>query len=200
MEWNRRIATRGAPWAMVLIVAGACGGTANREEATLVSEVGDPVRAAVAAAKAEQVKLLPNGRIPVEGLLVGGQPTLEQFQDAQAAGYRSVINIRTPKEPAVGREAIEALGMSYHTLPIAGADGLTEENARALSRMLEELEGPTILHCGSGNRVGGLLALKAYFVDGKSPEEALQFGLDAGLTRLEPVVRERLGMNSESAD
>ena len=37
-----------------------------------------------------------------------------------------------------------------------------------------------------------LLALKAHFVDGQSAEDALQFGLDAGMTRLEPWVRELL--------
>ena len=43
---------------------------------------------------------------------------------------------------------------------------------------------PAMVHCASGNRVGAMLALKAAWIDGASPEEALQLGVDAGLTRL----------------
>ena len=51
-----------------------------------------------------------------------------------------------------------------------------------------------LLHCGSGNRVGALLALKAFWLDGGSAEEALEVGLAGGVTRLEPTVRELLGL------
>ena len=51
---------------------------------------------------------------------------------------------------------------------------------------------PVLLHCGSGNRVGALLALAAFHVDGRPADAALQYGLDSGLTRLEPVVRDHL--------
>jgi hypothetical protein len=47
------------------------------------------------------------------------------------------------------------------------------------------------MHCGSGNRVGAVLALRQS-LNGASDEESIQYGKDAGLTRLEDVVRERL--------
>ena len=50
------------------------------------------------------------------------------------------------------------------------------------------------MHCASGNRVGGLFALKAFYVDGKTPEEALEIGRSAGMTRTEAVVRQELGL------
>jgi hypothetical protein len=50
------------------------------------------------------------------------------------------------------------------------------------------------LYCASGNRVGALLALAAARHEELPPEQALQLGLDAGLTRLEPALRERLGL------
>jgi hypothetical protein len=49
-----------------------------------------------------------------------------------------------------------------------------------------------MLHCGSGNRIGALFALMAFHLEGESADRALQVGREAGLTRLEPVVRERL--------
>jgi hypothetical protein len=57
-----------------------------------------------------------------------------------------------------------------------------------------------MVHCASGNRVGALLALRANRLEGASPEDALELGLDAGLTRLEPAVREALGLSEEAAE
>ena len=156
------------------------------DEAAATAEV-EPMETAV-------VELLPNARQPMEGVLAGGQPTAEQFAAAAAAGYRTVINMRmldeagTAEEPAL----VADLGMEYIALPTDGATGMNEEMARKLDQALENAERPVLLHCGSGNRVGGLLALRSYYVEGRSAAEALQYGLDSGLTGLEPAVRENL--------
>ena len=41
------------------------------------------------------------------------------------------------------------------------------------------------------------IALKAFWIDGQSAEESLALGSAAGMTRLEPVVREHLGLGDE---
>lgn len=139
--------------------------------------------------------LLPNGRAPLEGIITGGQPTPVQLEAARKAGYRTIVNMRPADEPgSTAPDDVTKLGMSYVTLPIAGAADVTEENARRLAGILEKAERPVIIHCSTGNRVGALLAMKAFVVDGKPPEEALALGQAAGLTRLEPVVREKLGL------
>ncbi len=144
------------------------------------------------AAEPDWTALLPNARQPAPGVVTGGQPTLEQLRQARDAGFTTVINLRAAGEPGTGREDVEALGMRYVPIPVDGTAGVTEANARALSWALEEADGPVIVHCGSGNRVGALFALKAFHVDGRSAQEALDLGLEAGLTRLEPVVRRHL--------
>jgi protein tyrosine phosphatase (PTP) superfamily phosphohydrolase (DUF442 family) len=63
--------------------------------------------------------------------------------------------------------------------------------AEKLDAILAEADGPVLVHCGSGNRVGALLALRAS-INGASDEEALELGRQAGLTRAEAVVLERL--------
>jgi len=139
--------------------------------------------------------LLPNGRMPFAGVLTGGQPTAEQLAEAKAAGYKTVINMRMPGEPgSTDADAVKALGMEYVSLPIEHAEGVNETNAKKLAEILEKTPHPVIVHCGSGNRVGALFAMKARFVDGKTPEEALAIGKSAGLTGLEPVVRKKLGL------
>ena len=85
----------------------------------------------------------------------------------------------------------EAESLDYSPLPITGADAVSVENARKLGELLESFDGPVVVHCGSGNRVGALVALLE--ADrGASAEEALEAGRAAGLTRLEGLVKERL--------
>ena len=149
--------------------------------------------------------LLPlmNARVPLAGVLSGGQPTAEQIALAARAGFRTVINLRTEQERGFEweREAVEASGMRYVQVPVAGASGLTRDNAERLDRELERAaaEGPVLLHCASGNRIGALLALRAAWLEGVDPEQALQYGRDSGLAGLEAVTSELLGLAPPAA-
>lgn len=155
-------------------------------------------RAAEDPGSEKAAELLPNGRAPLPRVVTGGQPSAEQLAGLAAAGFRTVVNLRADGEPSpVGEPeaAVEGLGMRYVHIPVAGAEGLDRENARALSEVLaDEAAYPVAVYCGSGNRVGALLALEAAWIERAAPEEALELGLDAGLTRLEPQVRELLGL------
>lgn len=129
---------------------------------------------------------------PSPSLVTGGQPSQAQFHQA-ATQVRTVINLRAEGEDGVDTESaqVEALGMNYVSIPMRGAAGVTEANARLLDRTLG-VSGPTLLHCGSGNRVGALLALRAFYVGGVSPAEALATGRVGGLTSLEQTVTQHL--------
>ena len=82
--------------------------------------------------------------------------------------------------------------MTFVSIPITSADDLTEESAQSLSEALAATEGPAVVHCASGNRVGALFALKAFYVDDMSAEEAVAFGKESGMTRLGSVIEEKL--------
>ncbi len=140
---------------------------------------------------------IPNARRPWPGVLVGGQPTVEQLEAAARAGYRTIINLRAPGEQGGWDEVPKAaeLGLRYEAIPIVGIEGLNAENARKLATIVDDPEAlPVMVHCASGNRVGALFALKALHVDGEDAGKALAIGLEAGLTRLEGAVRERLNL------
>lgn len=149
-----------------------------------------------ASAAQDAAELLPNGRAPLPRVVTGGQPSPEQLSALAAAGFRTVVNLRAEGEPSPVADpaaAVEELGMRYVHIPVAGVEGLDRGNARALAEVLaDETAYPVVIHCASGNRVGALLALEAAWIGGADPEEALELGLDAGLTRLEPRVRELL--------
>ena len=128
-------------------------------------------------------------------LITGGQPTAEDFKTMAAAGLKHVINLRpTVEDPGFDEAALAAsLGMRYTLVPIAGAGDLTEDNAKKLDAAMAASAGqPTLIHCASSNRVGGLLAVRAARCQGKSNEEALASGRAGGLTMREPQVAQSL--------
>ncbi len=131
---------------------------------------------------------------PRPGLHTGGQPSQEQIEQFAGQGVRTVIDLRPDSEARGYDEAalVKQQGLRYVQLPIAGPDDLTPENAAALKQALDESQGPVLLHCASGNRVGALLALMARQQEGTSREQALELGREAGLKSLAPVVEERL--------
>ena len=126
-------------------------------------------------------------------LVSTGQPDEDVLHAAKAAGFVAVIDMRGAGEDrGIDEEsaAIEA-GLTYVNLPVMGADDVTFDNARTLDELLASIDGPVLMHCASGNRVGALMALRAS-LHGASDEDAMAAGKAAGLTRLEPVVGKRL--------
>jgi uncharacterized protein (TIGR01244 family) len=138
---------------------------------------------------------IPNARVTKTGLLVGGQPSPDQLKAIQEAGYQTVITLRTDSEKGDEGEqaAVERMGMNFVSIPVAGAEGLTEENARALGKALGERDAlPAVVHCKSGQRVSALLGLKAFVVDRVSAAAAIDLAKSLGLTKLEAALRERI--------
>ncbi|MGB5352250.1 MAG: sulfur transferase domain-containing protein, partial [Woeseia sp.] len=104
----------------------------------------------------------PGTALPHDGYLSTGQPDAAALKAIAAAGYAGVVDLRSVDEPRGFDEAATAasLGLHYRSLPVAGPDGVTFENAAKLDALLAEYDGPVLLHCSSGNRVGALLALR----------------------------------------
>ena len=149
--------------------------------------------AEVAAAPEPAVTL----REPLPGLYTAGQPEATDWQAIRAKGVRTVVNLRTPGELQGRDEAAEvrAAGMRYVQIPVAGADGITPDNARALHAALAPAHGGGVLvHCASGNRAGALLGLEQAEFDGASKDDALALGRKAGMTSTEAKLRQVLGI------
>jgi protein tyrosine phosphatase (PTP) superfamily phosphohydrolase (DUF442 family) len=182
-----------------LLLAGAC--TSDRPPAD--GETEQPTSAVTAATEATLQAAtelgVRNARMPLPNLVTAGQPTEEQFDGLVDAGYEHFISLRLPNEDGAGWEEEHTAERPFHfeRLPISGADALTRENVEALAELLDATgDEPTVLYCASSNRVGALLALKAYWVDGAEPDAAWELGKQAGLTRLEGPVRDLLGLDS----
>lgn len=133
---------------------------------------------------------LPAACKPIEGVIACGLPSEDELREAHGGGLRTVVNLCPVREQKFDEGALVAsLGMRYEHIPIAGAPDLTRENALRLARILSDpASRPVAVHCASGNRVGALFALKAFFADGCDPAAAIAAGRAAGLNALEPAV------------
>jgi uncharacterized protein (TIGR01244 family) len=176
---------------LTLAVTTACGGNAP---ATAAPETAAPPATSALVP-------IPNARIPIEGVLSGGQPTPEQIEAAARAGFRTVINIRTAEEPGFEweKDAVEKLGMTYVHIPVGGEESFTRETITAIDAALDDAmaRGPVLYHCASGNRIGATLALRAAWIDGAPSQDAWYYGLATGMTRTAEMTRRLLGLPPE---
>ncbi len=159
---------------VVLVAGAACAGDDDAAKQTL---------------KVDLVAAVESGKVePVDGLSTAGQPDEAALKVFADSGYAAVIDLRTAgenrglDEPAV----VEGLDMDYLSLPI-GRDDITFEKAAELKRLMDQYDEPVLLHCGSANRVGALLALQEFAETGDR-EASLEAGREAGLTQLESMV------------
>jgi uncharacterized protein (TIGR01244 family) len=138
---------------------------------------------------------LTNLNAPTASIFSSGQPEQDAFAGISQAGVQVVVNLRPQDEQEWNeQEIVESLGMRYINLPVAGAAGITIDNAQKLEAILAELEGKQVLvHCSSGNRVGALRALISFQHNGSDINAAIDDGKQWGLTKLEPLVRGKLG-------
>ncbi len=117
-------------------------------------------------------------------LILAGQPTVEQVAALGAAGVETMIDMRGADEvpDRDGGAEAEAAGMSYKPLPLVGADALDDEYMDRMRAELRSAEGtPTILHCGSANRVGAVMIPYLVLDQGRSLDEALAEAKQIGL-------------------
>lgn len=121
-----------------------------------------------------------------------GQPCDTDWKELAGKGVKTVLNLCPPTQAAdPEKQLVEAQGMEYHNIPVAGPGDLTDEAVNQFRQLVKEKGQGLLVHCASGNRVGALFALAAH-ADGKSVEEAMQLGVDAGLTGLAPFVEAKL--------
>ena len=139
---------------------------------------------------------------PTAGIHAGGRIAADDLPALRDAGIRHVIDLSTDAETPDFDEgaAARAAGLGYDHLPIAGAADLTPASVAAFDQLLRGVEGPALVHCASGNRVGALAALRAAWLHGADEDAAIAEGRRWGLRSLEGEVRTRLARERCLAD
>ncbi len=131
--------------------------------------------------------------VPIDGITSSGQPDRAALEVFSKSGYAAIIDLRGENENRGidEKETVESLGMDYVLFPIESRAAINFENAAELDKLIESYDAPVLIHCGSGNRVGAMLALRQS-LNGADDEAAIEYGKEGGLTGLEDVVKNRL--------
>lgn len=132
-----------------------------------------------------------------ESWIGSGQPSEARVRELITAGAR-IISLRYPDEDPFDEPAVvESLGGVFIRYPTQGMQYYEEAFREGMFDLYDEqhdLGGPVYLHCASSNRVGASWALYNALRRGVPAEEAIELGRAAGLTSLESLVRDVLGL------
>jgi protein tyrosine phosphatase (PTP) superfamily phosphohydrolase (DUF442 family) len=120
-------------------------------------------------------------------VVTGGQPSAAHMAGFKAAGGQVVLDLRDPMEPRPLDEAasVAALGMEYVNVPV-GAGTLTDATLdRVLGVLRQAGDRQVMVHCASGNRVGGALLPYLMLDQGLEEEDAVGQAMRVGLRSAE---------------
>ena len=131
---------------------------------------------------------------PDANTIVCGALDDEKVAALAQAGVEIVINLQPDDELGFDESAaVLRAGMHYEHLPINGAAELKQLKILAFDNILRQHHSKKIaMHCGSGNRVGAAIALRAGWLRGRKMDTAMERGRSHGLTKLEQEVHNRL--------
>ena len=131
---------------------------------------------------------------PDDNTIVCGALDDEKVAALAQAGVEIVINLQPDDELGFDEAAaVLRAGMHYEHLPINGAAELKQLKILAFDNILRQHHSKKIaMHCGSGNRVGAAIALRAGWLRGRKMDTAMERGRSHGLTKLEQEVHNRL--------
>ena len=120
-------------------------------------------------------------------VVTGGQPSAANLAAFKAAGGAIVLDLRDPMEPRPLDEpaAAAALGMEYVNIPVGGGS-LTDATLDHILTILRQAGDRLVLvHCASGNRVGGALLPHLILDEGLDEEDAVGQAMRVGLRSAE---------------
>jgi uncharacterized protein (TIGR01244 family) len=121
-----------------------------------------------------------------------GQPSDEALADIKKAGFKTIINLRTPEEGSLEEKPkVEALGLEYHNIPI-GSEGVSKEDFVQFEALIQDSANrPVFIHCAASNRVGALWYIHQVLGEGKDEAAALEEARKAGMKpNLEPGAKD----------
>ena len=127
---------------------------------------------------------LDNVGQPLEYLVTAGQPEEEHLKRLAEAGYKTVVDLRTPGETPRPEEwgmVVRQSGIEYVNIPVAhkNIDDETFDRFRGLIR--DGGRRPVLVHCSSANRVGALLIPYLILDEGMTPEKTKEIAAEVGL-------------------
>jgi len=130
---------------------------------------------------------VPNACQLLPTVVTGGQPSAANLAAFKAAGGAVVLDLRDPMERRPLDEPVTSatLGLEYVNVPV-GAGTLSDATLdRVLAVLRQAGDRVVLVHCASGNRVGGALIPFLMLDQGLEEEDAVGQAMRAGLRSAE---------------
>lgn len=135
-----------------------------------------------------------------EDIGCSGQPTAEQFQLIEAAGYHAVINLALPSsDNAIANEGsiVTGLAMSYFHIPVE-FDAPQLSDLQLFCGVMQALQGRKVwVHCVVNARVSAFLYLYLKHQQGLPEAQARSQLLDKWQPRMDSVWQQFLQTRKE---
>ncbi|WP_296819275.1 TIGR01244 family sulfur transferase [Brevundimonas sp.] len=118
-----------------------------------------------------------------KGFFVAPQVRPEDMAAVAEAGVRTVVNNRPdgeePGQPTSAQmeAAARSAGLAYATVPFGGKPA--DADVAAMSKVLEDCDGPVLAFCRSGTRSAAVWA-RVQLARGAPKEELIEAGASAG--------------------
>jgi protein tyrosine phosphatase (PTP) superfamily phosphohydrolase (DUF442 family) len=130
---------------------------------------------------------VPNACQLLPTLVTGGQPSAANLAAFKAAGGAIVLDLRDPMEPRPLDEPATAasLGLEYVNVPVGGGTLSDATLDRILTVLRQAGDRLVLVHCASGNRVGGALLPHLMLDEGLDEEDAVGQAMRVGLRSAE---------------
>ena len=154
----------------------------NLSLATVLSTLALVLAAPTAAAE-QKDHGLRGAKHPEPGVLFGGQPTEDQLKAMAADGLSFVLDLRAEGENRGFDEpaALHSLDVPYLNVPVDAERLALPETFERFIEAMDKADGPVLVHCASGNRVGALYYAYLVAAKGVDREEARSRAKDNGL-------------------
>jgi len=133
-------------------------------------------------------------------LVAGEQPSASDVLELRKQGFRSIVNLRLPRESSQELTPEQESGLAtvfdlrFAHLPIS-ADRLSEEDVLAFREAVAGLPAPVYVHCGLGQRAA-TLALLADAENNAQASQAIARAERQGIA-ISPKVRDFIGRHFE---
>lgn len=122
-----------------------------------------------------------------------GQPSLLDIRNLKKQGFTHIINFRESSEydEKSERRLAKSLGMNYTQVPFNGKKPLTDSYIDSVTKAVKahRSEGKTLVHCGSGNRVGVWVGGHFYKDHKYSKKQSVIMAKKMGMKHEKPLLK-----------
>lgn len=134
----------------------------------------------------------------VDNVFVTGKiDSHEQVDFLRDLGIKLAIDLKEPGENEFAEyQNLKMAGINYVNMPVGNVKDLDFDSAKAFGDLLDSTEGPILVYCMSGNRVGAMIALHLAMVCGHSKQKAIEVGERVGMVKenTKSIISETLGL------